>query len=108
MNSVIRIKWVDGRDIRLDNMGGIIDTLKGFLYKSKGVALDIGDPNRVESDDDMITKLSTLTKRLDTLRHSMDEYKALVDQANVCNVNNCNFLYCIGLSDGRAVVSLLL
>ncbi|KAF4676863.1 Ras- protein Rab-11A [Perkinsus chesapeaki] len=82
MNSVIRIKWVDGRDIRLDNMGGIIDTLKGFLYKSKGVALDIGDPNRVESDDDMITKLSTLTKRLDTLRHSMDEYKALVDQAN--------------------------
>ncbi|KAF4736979.1 COP9 signalosome complex subunit 7a [Perkinsus olseni] len=82
LHSTVRVGWVDGRDIPLqpESMANLAETLHHFLHHSKSVSRQITNPN--ETDDEVISKLAKLTKRLEAFRQSMDDHKRFVDEAN--------------------------
>ncbi|EER04100.1 COP9 signalosome complex subunit 7a, putative [Perkinsus marinus ATCC 50983] len=80
LHSTVHVGWVAGRDIPPESMDAVAETLERFLDHSKAVSRNIGNPS--ETDDEVITKLAKLTKRLEVFKGTMDDYKNFIDEAN--------------------------
>ncbi|EER10598.1 COP9 signalosome complex subunit 7B, putative [Perkinsus marinus ATCC 50983] len=80
LHGTVHVGWVAGRDIPPESMDAVAETLERFLDHSKAVSRNIGNPSG--TDDEVITKLAKLTKRLEVFKGTMDDYKHFIDEAN--------------------------